>query len=65
MDVESAPIRPDYPHFARDGSLLTAYDPKRSIFVRTLFQLNFDDLAAEPDLAEELKAAGINTTGGE
>jgi hypothetical protein len=41
--------------------LLTTYDPKRSIFVRTLFQLNFDDLAADPDLEHDLKDAGINT----
>ncbi len=61
LEVESAPIRRDYPHFARDGSLLVAYDPKRSIFVRTLFQLNFDDLAANPDLEQDLRDAGINT----
>lgn len=37
------------------------YDHKRSIFVRTLFQLNFDDIAADATLGKELKAAGINT----
>src|SRR5260370_28995521 len=48
LEVESAPIRRDYPHFARDGSFLAAYDPKRSILARTLFQLTFYNLQAIP-----------------
>jgi hypothetical protein len=48
-------------HFGKDGSLLTDYDPARSLFVRTLFQLNFDDIAATPALASQLHSAGVNT----
>jgi hypothetical protein len=59
--LEAAPVRPECPHFGKDGSFLTTYDASKSIFVRTLFQLNFDDLAEDPRLAEELRKAGINT----
>jgi hypothetical protein len=59
--LEAAPVRPEYPHFGKDGSLITKYDSNKSIFARTLFQLNFDDLAEDPRLAEELERAGINT----
>jgi hypothetical protein len=48
-------------HFGKDGSILTDYDPTRSLFVRTLFQLNFDDIAADPTLASKLQAAAVNT----
>src|SRR5215472_16513349 len=59
--LEAAPVRPEYPHFGKDGSVLTRYDPNKSIFVRTLFQLNFDDLAEDQSLGKELRKAGINT----
>ena len=52
---------PGLPHFGRDGSLLTDYDPTRSLFVRTLFQLNFDEINANPLLGPKLAASGINT----
>jgi hypothetical protein len=48
-------------HFGKDGSLLTDYDPARSLFLRTLFQLNFDDIAATPALASQLHSAAVNT----
>jgi hypothetical protein len=50
----------DLPHFARDGGILHAYDPARSIFVRTMFQLCTDDLRATPGLADAAHAAAIN-----
>jgi hypothetical protein len=52
---------PGLPHFGRDGSLLTDYDSARSLFVRTLFQLNFDDINANPLLGPKLATSGINT----
>jgi len=48
-------------HFGKDGSVLTDYDPSRSLFVRTLFELNFDDIAADPALASKLQVAAVNT----
>lgn len=48
------------PHFARDGQILTSYDPARSTFVRTLFFLNADAIAGKPQVAAQLHAASIN-----
>jgi hypothetical protein len=54
-----------FPHFARDGQVLTAYDPLRSLFVRSLVNLNAPEIAATPGLMAHTKAAAINalTTG--
>jgi hypothetical protein len=48
------------PHFARDGAILHDYDPRRSLWVRTMFMLGAEDLLKDPKLAEEARAAGIN-----
>ena len=47
-------------HFAKDGQILTAYDPARSLFVRTLFGLSSDELAANPALGPQIQQAAIN-----
>ena len=54
-----------FPHFARDGQILTDYDPLRSLFVRALVNLDGPEIAATPGLMAQTKAAGINalTTG--
>lgn len=51
------------PHFGRDGQILNAYDPANSLFVRSLFFLNADELANPyaPGLPEQIQAAKINT----
>lgn len=54
-----------FAHFAKDGAILQQYDPARSMFVRTLFNLGTDQVANTPGLSEAAHAAGINalTTG--
>ena len=49
-----------FPHFAKDGAILTEHDPARSIFVRTLFFCSPDAVERDPLLAEQLRAAGVN-----
>lgn len=49
-----------YPHFSRNGDFLTVYDPDRSLFVRTVFGLNADEIQATPGLGEQAQRAGIN-----
>lgn len=49
------------PHFGRDGSILTKYDPANSIFATSLFYLNGDALDSDPRLPALVAAAGINT----
>lgn len=49
------------PHFSRNGEILQHYDPERSLFVRSLFHLNNDELRTTPGLAEKVRAASINT----
>jgi len=55
----------EVPHFARDGAILTRYDPKRSLWVRSLFGLGPQELKHTPELAKAAHAAAINalTTG--
>ncbi len=48
------------PHFARDGEILQSYDPVRSLFVRSLFNLAPSEIERTPGLAEQARAAGIN-----
>ena len=52
------------PHFSRSGELLTSYDPKRSIFVRSMFGLGPDEIGTHPELGTKLGAAAINTLTG-
>src|SRR5262249_52111614 len=55
----------EFPHFSRDGQILTAYDPNHSIFLRTPFWLDDSQLASTPQLVSAVQQAGINalTTG--
>ena len=48
------------PHFGKDGSLLTAYDPTKSLFVRSMFFLGTNDVA-DPQTLADVQAAKINT----
>ena len=54
-----------FPHFARDGGLLTQYDPKRSFFLRSVFGITPDEVSGDMSLATSAKSAGVNayTTG--
>jgi hypothetical protein len=49
------------PHFARNGRLLLKYDPKQSVFVRSMFSLNPKMVLDTPGLAPLVKDAGVNT----
>ncbi len=49
------------PHFARNGRVLLHYDPKQSIFVRSMFMLPPLTALNTPGLAELVKDAGVNT----
>jgi len=53
-----------FPHFGRDGSLLTEYDPKKSLWVRTMFTLGGDELDRVEGMPAAVKAAGINVLSG-
>ncbi len=48
------------PHFARNGEILMEYDPTHSLFVRTMFVLNPQELESTPGLADLAKRAGVN-----
>src|SRR5262249_47702963 len=50
-----------FPHFARDGHVLTRYDAARSLWVRSLFGLGPDEVEHMPRLAAAARAAAINT----
>jgi hypothetical protein len=52
-------------HFARDGRILTAYEPGASHFVRTLFGLDPSQVRGHGALLARVRAAGVNalTTG--
>ena len=54
-----------FPHFGNDGSLLTSYDPAKSIFLRTMFFLNADAMRSSASLAARIRTSDINalTTG--
>ncbi len=54
-----------FPHFARDGALLTQYDPQRSLFLRSVFGITPDEVSGDMSLAASAKSAGVNayTTG--
>jgi len=49
------------PHFARDGQILTTYDPLRSFFVRSLNNLEAREVQETPGLLAQLRAASLNT----
>lgn len=48
------------PHFSRDGRILLDYQPGESLFVRTLFHLDPNEMVQTPGLAARLRAAGVN-----
>jgi hypothetical protein len=54
---------PVMPHFGTDGSLLTSYDPTKSIFLGALFQSggSCTDDFAYPACYADIAAAGFNT----
>jgi len=52
---------PGVPHFSREGRFLVSYKPGQSLFVRTLFTLDHQELERTPELAARLQAADINT----
>jgi hypothetical protein len=54
-----------FPHFGKDGSILTQYNPKRSMFLRSIFGITPDEVRNEHGLGASLTASGINalTTG--
>ena len=49
-----------FPHFAKDGRILYAYDPAQSLFVRSLFFLTDDEMNSTPGLPQHVRNAGIN-----
>ena len=49
------------PHFSRDGKLITRYDAKQSMFVRSLFGFGPQEVERSKPLAEQAHAAAINT----
>ena len=53
-----------FPHFGRDGSILTEFDPKKSLWVRTMFTLGGDELDRVEGMPAAVKAAGINVLSG-
>jgi hypothetical protein len=59
--ARAQPAASPVPHFSRDGQILHHYTPGRSIFVRTLFKLRPEFLAAHPQLIAKIKEAGVNT----
>jgi len=53
-----------FPHFGRDGSILTEYDPAKSLWVRTMFTLEGAEIDRTPGLPEAVRHAGINVISG-
>ncbi|MCL2700235.1 MAG: hypothetical protein FWE88_00920 [Phycisphaerae bacterium] len=53
-----------FAHFGRDGSILTEYDPKKSLWVRTMFTLEPHEIDRTPGLPEAVRAAGLNVLSG-
>jgi len=49
-----------FPHFGKDGSMLTEYDPKNSLWVRAMFGLGGRELDSVEGLPAAVKASGIN-----
>lgn len=51
------------PHFGLDGSVLTAYNPSKSMFVAGMFSSlsGFQDVPYNPGLAADVNAGGYNT----
>ena len=52
---------PGFSHFGKDGSMLEAYDPGNSLFMRTMFNLGVREIESTPGLAQQAHVAGINT----
>ncbi len=51
----------EFAHFAHDGAILHQYDPKRSLWVRSMFFLSPEEIDRDPRLALAARNAGINT----
>jgi hypothetical protein len=54
-----------FPHFGKDGSILTQYDPTKSVFMRSAFGITPDEVRNDHALETSIAKAGINalTTG--
>jgi len=49
------------PHFGKDGSVLTSYEPTKSTFITSMFWLHHNAANQQPGLISDLRAANINT----
>lgn len=50
-----------FPHFGRDGTILTTYDPDSSMFLRSVFLLGSGSLDVDPRYDEWTAKSAINT----
>jgi hypothetical protein len=51
----------DLPHFGKDGSVLTAYDPEKSYLMRSWFFAGRGQLSAYPNAIQDYRDGGANT----
>ena len=49
------------PHFGKDGSVLTSFDPNNSIFMRSMFGLDAGVAVSDPNYLSDFHTAHINT----
>ncbi|MCL2700760.1 MAG: Ig-like domain-containing protein [Phycisphaerae bacterium] len=49
-----------FPHFGKDGSMLSEYDPRKSLWVRAVFGLGGRELDSVEGLPAAVKASGVN-----
>jgi hypothetical protein len=49
-----------FPHFGKDGSMLTEYDPSNSLWVRAIFGLGGREMDSVEGLPAAARASGIN-----
>jgi len=49
------------PHFGRDGSLLSSYEATKSLFVRSMFFLGYNDINSSQQVVTDLQNAQVNT----
>jgi len=53
-----------FPHFSKDGEILTQYDPSRSLFLKEAFKLTPEEVRNTPSLGNAAQMAGINALEG-
>ena len=49
------------PHFGKDGSILTSYDPNRSLYLRSMFFTDHNIMTSDPAYLPAFSAAAVNT----